>query len=286
MKLKQRLKSRSLTLWQEHGEYILPVMPFRDSVIDRCCGSYMYDVDGNEILDLSAVQFCSIIGHNHPDFMEAIWNEMQRSLHTGSQFVAKSILEGAKALANILPGYLKNVIFLSTGSEANEFALRVAKCATKRTGVIGFDRGYYGISLATRNIGLVEMASDRHDSKSTMGENYKLISPNCSRCLLGLEYELCGHRCLQISQRLLEGYEDNIAAVFVEAVISAGGMIFPPKSYMQKLGEWAKKIGAMLVMDEAQTGFGRRLKDVREWIPGLSCCRFRSPEKEASKSRF
>jgi 2,2-dialkylglycine decarboxylase (pyruvate) len=246
----------NLKLWEKYGDYLIPVMPFRDSVITRCEGCYLYDASGNKILDLAAGQFCSILGHNHPDFIETLSRELRMSLHTGAQFVTESVLKAAKAVSDILPGELNSTIFLSTGSEANEFAMRAAREATRRTGIIGFDRGYYGNTLATRSIS--SLSKGGHATLDpAVADTFRLLAPNCARCPLSLRSDSCQLRCLKLSRDLIDPYAENIAAIFVEPVISAGGMIFPSKDYMKALSHWSKEIGALLVLDEAQTGFGR-----------------------------
>lgn len=249
------MSSKNLDLWAKHGSHLIPVMPFMDSVLERCEGSWLIDVEGRRILDLAAGQFCTILGHSHPRFVEALVAEVKKNLHTGSQYVTECTLQALSDVAAITPGDLKKIILLSTGSEANEFALRVAKLYTGRTGTVAFDRGYYGISLATRGLSSI---SDGHVEFSPKpAGSVQVIAPNCARCPLHLTYPSCEHACLALSTRMIGDNADNVAAVFVEPIVSAGGMIYPTPEYMQALRRWTTDIGALLVVDEAQTGFGR-----------------------------
>jgi 2,2-dialkylglycine decarboxylase (pyruvate) len=241
-------------LWNRHGSHVIPVMPFLDNVLARSEGSWLIDVEGNRILDLAAGQFCTILGHSHPRFVEALISELRNNLHTGSQFVTEKTLEALSEVAAITPGDLDEIILLSTGSEANEFALRVAKAYQGRTGTVGFDRGYYGISLATRGLSAISEGHIEFTPKPPGAAT--VIAPNCARCPLHLTYPSCDMACLDLSTRMI-GETDNIAAVFVEPIISAGGMLYPTPEYMQALQRWTKQIGALFVVDEAQTGFGR-----------------------------
>lgn len=245
----------NLDVWNKFGQHLIPVMPFLDSVIDRCEGSWLIDVEGRRILDLAAGQFCTILGHGHPRFVEALATELRENLHTGSQFVTGRTLETLGEIAAIMPGDLKEIILLSTGSEANEFALRVAKAYKNRTGVAGYDRGYYGISLATRGLSTI---SEGHIEFAPRPPGVaSIIAPNCARCPLQLTYPACNHACLDLSMRLAGEAAGDIAAVFVEPIISAGGMIYPTPQYMQELRRRVDAMDALLVVDEAQTGFGR-----------------------------
>lgn len=249
------MTSKNLAMWDEYGNYLIPVMPFMDNVIARSEGSFLIDVEGNRVLDLASGQFCTILGHNHPVFVERLTAELKSNLHTGSQYVTESVLRAAKRVAEITPKGLDKTIFLSTGSEANEFAVRVAKAYTNRNGVVGFDRGYYGISLATRSLSTI--SEGRIDSSPKTPETYHLIAPNCDHCPLRLRYPECGMSCLDLSIRMLGDRADNVAAIIVETIISAGGMIYPTREYFAKLKAFTQDIGALLIVDEAQTGFGR-----------------------------
>ena len=66
------MNARNIACWDEYGDYLIPVMPFMDNVIARSEGSYLIDVEGNKILDLASGQFCTILGHNHPLFIDRL----------------------------------------------------------------------------------------------------------------------------------------------------------------------------------------------------------------------
>jgi len=142
----------NLDLWRLHGDNLLVVQPFMDSVIVRGEGCYLVDADGRRILDMAAGQFCSILGHSNRTFTERLQKQLESGIHLGDQYVSPNVLHAAARLASVTPGALNKVLFLSTGSEANECAMRIAKTVTGRTGMLGYSRGYYGISLATRTL--------------------------------------------------------------------------------------------------------------------------------------
>ena len=247
----------SLNLWEEQGESLLVLQPFMDSLIVKGDGCYLVDVDGNRILDLAAGQFCSILGHSHPRFTERLQRQLAEVVHLGDQFVSPGVLRAASRLVSVAPGNLRKVVFLSTGSEANECAMRMAKRLTGRTGMLAFSRGYYGISLATRNLSSISDHPGKFDFQPAPANQHKLLTPTCSRCPIRLSHPSCGAACLDVSLETISHQLDNVAAVIVEPILSAGGMILPPKDYMQKLFAVAHDSGAMFIVDEAQTGFGR-----------------------------
>jgi 2,2-dialkylglycine decarboxylase (pyruvate) len=228
-----------------------------DSVIVRGEGCYMLDADGNRILDLAAGQFCNVLGYSHPAFVERLQRQLAELLHIGDQYISPGVLKAASRLAGVAPAGLEKVVFLSTGSEANECAMRIAKTVTGRTGMLGFSRGYYGISLATRNLSSISDHPGKTDFQPAPLNQNKLVTPVCHRCPVQKQYPSCSIACLDISLELLSSQLENVSAVIVEPVLSAGGMIFPPKDYLRKLHAVAHEVGALFIVDEAQTGFGR-----------------------------
>lgn len=249
--------SSNRELWERYGKHLLVVQPFMDSVIDRGDGCYLVDVEGRRILDLAAGQFCSILGHSHPKFTSRLQQQIESLIHLGDQYVSDGVLRAAERLASIAPIDNGKVIFLSTGSEANECAMRMAKAATGRTGMLGYTRGYYGISLATRNLSSISEVPGKVDFQPAPAHQYKLLSPSSNHCPLRITHESCTGECLDVSFDLIGDHHQNIAAVIVEPVLSAGGMIFPPKEYLHGLRRRAHEIGALFICDEAQTAMGR-----------------------------
>lgn len=242
--------------WQQYGDYVLMAMPYADEVLVEARGCTLRDADGKEMLDLAAGMFCCVLGHNHPKFIEKIVCQTKQLLHTGTQFLSPAVLEAGYKLAGVTPGRLRKSIFLSTGTEANEFAFRLAKAHTGRTGIMGLSRGYYGTSIATKSCS--SLASHQlKDSLPTVPETVRLpITPQCVRCFSDSTRPSCDFPCLQAAESWI-GDWSNIAAVIVEPVLSAGGMLIPPPGYLKTLRAMAHENGALFIVDEAQTGFGR-----------------------------
>ena len=247
--------SKNLEYWQQYGDYVLMAMPYADEILVRGQGCKVWDADGKEFLDLAAGMFCCVLGHNHPRFIERIVQQTRELLHTGTQFLSPAVLEAGSKLAQVAPGRLKKSIFLSTGTEANEFAFRLAKAYTGRTGILGLSRGYYGTSLATKSCSSL-FSHHLKDSLPTVPESFRVpIAGQCVTCFTETGVA-CGFPCLQSVESWI-GDWSNIAAVIVEPVLSAGGMLFPPPGYLKLLQEMAHRHGALMIVDEAQTGFGR-----------------------------
>jgi len=250
-------ESSNLSMWNEQGDNVLVLQPFMDSIIVGGEGCFLLDADGRRILDLAAGQFCTILGHNHPKFVERLREQSARLVHLGDQYVSPGVLTAASRLAGIAPGNLTKVVLLSTGSEANECAMRMAKTVTGRTGMLGFSRGYYGISLATHNLSSISDLPGKPDFQPAPISQFKLLTPACNRCPIQKQYPSCNIACLDASLELIGQHRENIAAVIVEPILSAGGMIIPPKDYLLKLYEATRRLGILFIADEAQTGLGR-----------------------------
>jgi len=251
------MQPSSLSTWDREGDHLLVLQPFMDSIIVGGEGCFLIDADGHRILDLAAGQFCSILGHNHPAFSARLRDQAAKLVHLGDQYVSPEVLHAAARLAAIAPGDLTKVVLLSTGSEANECAMRMAKAVTGRTGMLGFSRGYYGISLATHNLSSISDHPGKHDFQPAPLNQFKLLTPTCNRCPIQKQYPSCNIACLDASLDLISSQLENIAAVIVEPILSAGGMVVPPKDYLQKLYAETRRLGILLIVDEAQTGLGR-----------------------------
>ena len=245
----------SLRQWNEFGEFLLMAMPYDDHVIVKAEGCVVVDSDGNELLDLTSGQFCAVLGHTHPKLIERVTAQLPKVVHTSSNQISLPVLEAAAKLASIAPGGLKKSLILSTGSEANECALRIAKTATGKSGTVGFSQGYYGITLATRNAGIGWGRGPA--ALPALPNTARLLTPYCLRCPVGAKYPECDFLCLKTSEEVLQTQVTDVAAFIVEPILSAGGMIVPPPGYLQRLQELARKHDALLIVDEAQTGFGR-----------------------------
>jgi 2,2-dialkylglycine decarboxylase (pyruvate) len=248
---------KSLELWEKYGDYLLLAMPYADGLITEASGCVLRDADGNELLDLAAGQFCSLVGHNHPKLIERIIKQTRKVLHVGTEFLSPVVLEAAEKFARVAPGNLKKSLFLSTGTEANECAIGMAKLYTGKTGIVGFDRGYYGLSLAAKSLSSIFAQRHHPDSSPLVPGSYRILAPHCFHCPVRARYPECNLLCLETSIRALLGERDDIAAIIVEPILSAGGMIVPPPGYLKALKDLAKEREALLIVDEAQTGFGR-----------------------------
>src|SRR5262249_9072338 len=113
-------------------------------VIERAEGTTITDVDGREYLDFSSGQMCATVGHNHPKISEAVKRAAERVLHINSAMLSPEVIALGRRFVGLLPRPLAKVCFLSTGGEANEAALKIAKKVTGRYEVVGLAHSFHG----------------------------------------------------------------------------------------------------------------------------------------------
>jgi 2,2-dialkylglycine decarboxylase (pyruvate) len=220
-------------------------------------GTVVTDSDGREYLDFTSGQMCATIGHNHPAIVEAVHRASEKAFHFFSGMIPEVIIELAQTLArDWLPGDIKRSIFINTGSEATEVALRMAKMYTDGYEILALGGSWHGI---TGGASTVSMASDRKGYGVPAPGVFVIPEPNAYRpYIAGLTEEEAALANLDIALKMFDMQSAGRgAAIVVEPVISAGGVLVPPKSFMQALRKAADDRGMLLIFDEAQTAFGR-----------------------------
>ncbi len=220
-------------------------------------GTIVTDSDGREYLDFTSGQMCATIGHNHPAIVDAVNRAGQKAFHFFSGMIPEVVAELAQTLArDWLPGDIKRTIFINTGSEATEVALRMAKMYTDGYEILALGGSWHGI---TGGASSVSMASDRKGYGVPAPGVFVIPEPNSYRPYIpGATEEQSALATLDIALKMFDMQSAGRgAAIIVEPVISAGGVLVPPKSFMQALRKAADDRGMLLIFDEAQTAFGR-----------------------------
>ena len=224
-------------------------------IVEKASGSYVYDARGRKVLDFTSGQMCATVGHNHPNIVAAIKRSCDTALHLFSGMIPRSVVQLADALAKILPPPLRKSLFVNTGSESNEAAIKMAKLATGGFEVVALGGSWHGV---TGNAGAVSFASDRKGYGPGMPGTYVIPEPNAYRCPVKHCRDRCDRTCMKIGFELYDMQSTGArAAVIAEPVIRAGGVIVPPDGYFDALAEEARKRNMLLIFDEAQTAFGR-----------------------------
>ncbi len=204
--------------------------------IEKAEGVYMYDTTGKKYLDLIAGISVSNLGHRHPAVTKAIHEQTDKYMHlmVYGEYVYFPQVQLSKLITDQLPSHLNSVYLVNSGTEASEGAMKLAKRYTGRTEVIGFKKSYHGSTQ-----GSLSIIGDEY-----FKTNYRPLIPDTR----SLRYN-CEEDLQQITERT--------ACVFTEVVQAESGVTPAHPCWLRKLRERCTEVGALLVFDEIQTGFGR-----------------------------
>jgi 2,2-dialkylglycine decarboxylase (pyruvate) len=228
---------------------------FFDDVIVRAEGSYVETAEGRRVLDFTAGQICATVGHNHPRVGAAIRQALDEVVHLNSWMLSPPVLELAETLLATVPAPLERAMFLSTGGESVEAAVRMAKLRTGRFEVASLTRSWHGLTGGAASLTL---AAGHRGYGPVMPGSFALPAPYAYRCPVRHCDGDCDCTCLEAGFDLFDQASvGSPAAVVAEPVLSAGGVIVPPPGYFARLAELCTERGMLLVLDECQTGLGR-----------------------------
>lgn len=227
------------------------------SLFTSAKGTVVYDDTGREYLDFTSGQMCATIGHNHPAIVEAVNRAGRKAFHMFSGMIPEVVVELAQVLArDWMPNGLTKSLLVNTGSESNEAALRMAKMYTDGFEVLAIGGSWHGITAGASSVSL---ASDRKGYGVPTPGVFVIPEPNAYRPLSpGMTPEEDALACLEIGLKLYDMQSTGRgAAIIVEPIVSAGGVLVPPKIFFERLRKAADDRGMLLIFDEAQTAFGR-----------------------------
>lgn len=228
---------------------------FSDELVVRARGSFVETAGGRRVLDFTAGQICATVGHNHPRVSAAIRRALDEVVHLNSWMLSPPVLELADALLATVPAPLDRAMFLSTGGESVEVAVRMAKLRTGRFEVASLTRSWHGL---TGGVAALTLAAGRRGYGPTLPGSFALAAPYAYRCPVRSCDGECDCTCLEAGFDLFDQASvGSPAAVVAEPVLSAGGVIVPPPGYFARLLELCSERGMLVVLDECQTGLGR-----------------------------
>jgi 2,2-dialkylglycine decarboxylase (pyruvate) len=235
--------------WVAQSAYPAPL------VFDRGRGCELWDVAGRRFLDFESGQFCMSTGHSHPRVTQVVRDQAETLMQIGNRFTNRPRILLAERLASIAPDPLGVSFFCSTGSEANETALRIAKLVTGRFEVVTVARGYHGRTSSAHGASSSVRRMRRGAGPQMPGIVF--VSPPYSfRCSFACGS--CDLRCWRHSLEMLDrASSGEPAAVLMEFVLGAGGIIPIPPGWAQAVRQFCDERGALLIADEALTGLGR-----------------------------
>lgn len=227
--------------------------------VERAEGVYVYGRDGRRYVDFLAGFGACNVGHNHPRVIEKAQAQMSKFIHTAIGVTNyEPLLFLADELGQIMPGGADVFFFGNSGSEAVDGALKLARYATGRRGIIAFLGGFHGRSLGATSVG-TSKAKYRTGHGPLLPDVYFAQYPYPYRAATPDDPEACAQVALDDLHRLFEYIVEpqDVAALLVEPVQGEGGYIIPPRSWLAALREICDQFGVLLIFDEVQTGFGR-----------------------------
>lgn len=259
--MKNSIKTQPSVTTQEiiskFSKYSLPGGPqiteYAGIVVNHAENAYIWDKDGNRFIDFyTGVGVCNI-GHSHPVFQERMMEQLARC--SVGNFYTDVRAQLYESMAEILPSKLKQIHMYSTGSEAVEAAIRLARAASGREEVVSFWGGFHG---KTQGAISLHTGPRKRDVGPLPPGAHHIPYAYCYRCPLNLSFPSCKFACVDLAKNIIkENTTSNIAAIIVEPVQGTNGNIVPPPGYLTEIRKLADDLGALLIFDEVITGFGR-----------------------------
>jgi len=223
-------------------------------VLQEGYGALLRDVDGNVLIDFGMGMIGVSTGHRHPVVMRAISAVTDRYLHVYDMATPERV-ELFEYFASIVPDNLKRFQMYTGGAETVEAAMRLAKSTTRRHEFISLDRGFHGKTLGALSL---TSGGPRQGYGPAAGGHAHTTAAYCYRCPLNLSYPSCGVACADMIENVFQqSTSGEVAAVVVEPMQAAGGMIIPPPEFLSKIASFCAKHELLLVVDEIFTGAGR-----------------------------
>ncbi|HOW86349.1 MAG TPA: aspartate aminotransferase family protein [Candidatus Aminicenantes bacterium] len=224
-------------------------------VWDHARGAEIWDVDGKSYIDWTSGVLVANVGHAHPRLAEAVGVQASRLLNP-FDFPTPERLRLAQKIVESLPAHLDKVIFVTTGSEAADAALRLVKRYTNKYEIVSFWGGFHGRTFGPMSLSGIPKI--RRNYGPLVPGAILVPYPYCYRCPFGKTHPECGLSCLDfIDESVRIQSSGSLAAVIVEPYQGTAGFIFPPPGFLKKLETWARKKGLVFILDEVQASYGR-----------------------------
>ena len=243
--------------WRQADDHLVRYgAAFVPRIITRAAGCHVYDENDCPILDFTSGQMSAILGHGHPDVIATVTESVTHLDHLFSGMLSRPVVDLATTLAGTLPSSLSRTLLLTTGAEANEAALRMAKLATGRYEIVSFDRSWHGM---TSGAAAATYSAGRRGYGPTVPGNLSLPTPDAYRSPFrtpdgGHDWRTeLDHGFARIDAQST----GSLAACLIEPILSSGGIIETPEGYLAALQAHCAARGMLLILDEAQTGLGR-----------------------------
>ncbi len=218
-------------------------------------GCWFTDASGKRYLDFSSQLMCVNLGHKNRAVIQAIEEQARTLAYVAPGYATEARAELSRVLMEVLPRDLDKFFFTTSGTEANEAAIKIARMVTGKTKIISRYRSYHGSTMGS----IAATGDPRRWAMEPAGKIPGVIfapEVNCYKCPIRHNYPGCGTACADYLEHMIEN-ESDVAAVIVEPVVGTNGVLVPPPEYMPKLRRICSDHGVLLIGDEVMTGWGR-----------------------------
>lgn len=234
------------------------VYPF---AMERGEGCYVWDVDGNRYLDMNAGIAVVAAGHAHPRMVKAIQEQAAKFIHmAGTDFYSEPMVKFGEKLTSLMPKSHQWQIFpTNSGTESVEAAIKLARYATGRQGIIAFLGAFHGRSYGSLSL-TASKATQRHGFFPLLPGTFHAFYPNTYRPPFDVAPERVAQVCLDYIEKTLFQTiipAQDVAAIVIEPIQGEGGYIVPAPGFMCGLRRLCDRHGILLIFDEVQSGVGR-----------------------------
>ncbi len=234
-------------------------------IIERGEGAFLFDTEGNSYIDGVSSLWVNVHGHRRPEIDAAIRDQLDRLAHStllGLANVPSIVL--AKRLIEIAPPGLEHVFYSDNGSTAVEVALKITyqywrqtdPPKPERSRFLAFSSAYHGDTVGSVSVGGIDLFHAAY--RPLLFETLRAPYPYCYRCHLNKNYPDCEMACLEEVEELFHQNKDILAGVAIEPLVQgASGIITAPSGFLKRIRELCDECGALLIVDEVATGFGK-----------------------------
>ena len=243
---------------EQYEEYLMPIWKELNVPVRSASGCTLEDFDGNEYLDLFSGISVTNVGHGDEAVVEAAKAQLDEFVH-GCTYVHphEPAADLAERLATVTPGDLRKTFFCNSGTEAVEGAIKLARKYTGSKEVVALEMGFHGRTLGS--LALTGNKAYKADMAPTINDVAHTPAPYRYRSpYREADDETFVERAAADLERVIGTHTaDDLAAIVLEPVMGEGGIVVPPAGYLRRIKEVARDHGALLIVDEVQTGYGR-----------------------------
>ncbi|MCI1480257.1 MAG: aspartate aminotransferase family protein [Eggerthellaceae bacterium] len=254
---------RSRALVEVESAYMAPTarIPYYDMVVDHGCGAKIYDVDGNEYIDLISSASATNVGHCHPRVVKAVCDQAQKLLlYSPAYMYQEPEIKLVEKLCQIAPGDTpKKAVFGTSGSDANDAVMKFARAYTGRPYMITFQGSYHGSTYGSMSLSGLSLNMVRKMGPLVPGI-YHIPYPDSFH--QGVDHLSEEEQVEYFMRPLLDMTSmylppDEVACVLMEPIAGDMGIIPAPPAYMRALYAWCQEHGILFAVDEINQGMGR-----------------------------